>query len=61
MQKTTKRVDCFNLKDREEKAAYEELINDPKLVYVIKEEFTYSKSGNQPITTIWYEYQKEYF
>tara|TARA_Y100000593_G_scaffold82146_1_gene154113 strand:- start:143 stop:322 length:180 start_codon:yes stop_codon:yes gene_type:complete len=56
LQKTIKRVDCFNLKDREEKAAYEELINDPKLVYVIKEEFTYTKTGACPVVTIWYEY-----
>ena len=58
---TEKRVDVFNLTDPESKARYEELLNDPKMLYVIKEEFTYSKSGNQPITTIWYEYQKEYF
>ena len=61
MKNTEKRVDVFCLTDPEEKGRYEELLNDPKLMYIIKEEFTYSKSGNQPITTIWYEYQKEYF
>ena len=33
---TEKRVDVFNLTDPESKASYEELLNDPKMLYVIK-------------------------
>ena len=47
-----KKVDTFNLGKTADKEAYEELLNDPNLVYINKEEFTYSRKTDQPIITI---------
>ena len=55
---TIKRVATFNLGNSSDKEDYETLINDPNLVYINKEEFTYSKKTDQPIITIWYEYME---
>ena len=52
---TQKKIEVFNLAKPEHKAEYEELINDPKVSHIIREEFTYSKKTEHPIITVWYE------
>lgn len=48
---TTKKVSTFHLHDEEDRERYEELLNDPN-VEVDRDEFTYTKTGNEPIITI---------
>ena len=52
---TRKKVKTFDLKIEEQKEKYEAILNDPKVTYIIKEEFTYDKRSSHPVTTIWYE------
>jgi hypothetical protein len=47
-----KKVDVFDLKLDKEKKQYEDLMNDPR-VDIIKEEFSYVKTGD-PKITVWY-------
>ena len=52
---TRKRVEVYNLAKPDHKAEYEELLNDPNISHIIKEEFTYSKRTEHPVITVWYE------
>ena len=45
-------VNVWHLAKEEDKAQYEDLINDSDIV-ITREEFTYDKSG-KPIITIWW-------
>ncbi len=47
-----KKVDVFDLKLDNEKKDYENLMNDPR-VRIVKEEFSYVKTGD-PKITCWY-------
>ena len=47
-----KKVDVFDLKIDKEKNAYENLMNNPD-VEIIKEEFSYVRTGD-PKITVWY-------
>lgn len=47
-----KYVDKFTIDKPEEKAQYEELLNDPE-VYIVKEQFAYDKTGKAVITVWW--------
>ena len=44
-------VDKFTIDKLEEKAQYEELLNDPD-VYIVKEQFAYDKTG-KAVITVW--------
>ena len=49
-----KRVDKFNLDIPEEKARYEELLNDPEVI-ITREEFMYTKNAAAcPMITVWW-------
>jgi hypothetical protein len=49
-----KRVEKFNLDDLEEKAAYEELLNDSEVI-ITREEFMYTKNAAAaPLITVWW-------
>ena len=48
----TKKVDVFDLKIDHEKEKYENLMNNPD-VSIVKEEFSYVKTGD-PKITVWY-------
>lgn len=52
----TKKVDVFDLKIDHEKKKYEDLMNNPDVV-IIKEEFSYVKTGD-PKLTVWYILQE---
>ncbi len=47
-----KKVDVFDLKMDTEKKQYEDLMNNPD-VNIVKEEFSYVKTGD-PKITVWY-------
>ena len=47
-----KKVDVFDLKMDNEKKKYEDLMNNPD-VNIVKEEFSYIKTGD-PKITVWY-------
>lgn len=47
-----KKVDVFDLKLDNEKKKYEDLMNNPD-VNIVKEEFSYIKTGD-PKITVWY-------
>lgn len=51
---TRKKVEVFNLAKPDHKAEYEELLNDPNVSHIEKEEFTYSKRTEHPVITVWY-------
>jgi len=48
----TKKVDVFDLQLENERKKYEDLMNNPD-VEIIKEEFSYVKTGN-PKVTVWF-------
>ena len=52
---TKKRVKNFDLKIVEQKEAYESVLNDPMVTYIIKEEFAYDRRTGHPVVTIWFE------
>ncbi|MBC8548936.1 MAG: hypothetical protein H8D23_04735 [Candidatus Brocadiales bacterium] len=52
---TRKKIQVYNLAKPDHKAEYEELLNDPNVSHIIKEEFTYSKRTEHPVITVWYE------
>jgi hypothetical protein len=47
-----KKVDVFDLKLDKEKKQYEDLLNNPS-VNIVREEFSYVRTGN-PAITVWY-------
>ena len=47
-----KKVDVYDLKVDHDKKAYENLMNNPN-VSIVKEEFSYIKTGD-PKITVWY-------
>ncbi len=47
-----KLVETFNLKDEADRELYQSILNDP-LSHVMRDEFTYDKTGT-PLITVWY-------
>lgn len=55
---TIKKVKTFNLAREGKHAEYEDLLNDPRVVHIKKENVTISKKTDYPIITVWYEEYK---
>lgn len=50
---TQKKVQTFNLAEPDHRTEYEELLNDPAVVYIIEQHINDSNRTGFPIITVW--------